>query len=55
MFIQGFEWNMFGAKPKFKSNTNLKFFYFLSPFLVTAAVVGTIGAGKPSLEVVALS
>uniref|UniRef100_A0A8C5C525 Uncharacterized protein n=1 Tax=Gadus morhua TaxID=8049 RepID=A0A8C5C525_GADMO len=36
---------MFGARPKFKSNTNLKFFYFLSPFLVTAAVVGTIGAG----------
>ena len=43
---------MFGTSPILKSNTNLKIvFVFFS--LVIAAIVGTLGAGKPSLEIVA--
>ena len=53
MFVQGFEWNMFGTSPILKSNTKLKIVIVFFFCLVTAVIVGTLGAGKPSLEAIA--
>ena len=53
MFILGFKWKMIGTSPVLKSNTNLKIVFVFFFSLVTAAIVGTLRAGKPSLEIVA--